>query len=95
MNANETIGSYELEAWIEQLGSVPVERIAHADYSQSYEMNVAHVYKLESGQYALVTESGCSCYEPFQADIDLYPTKRAAMEKFNAWEKENKDRGEL
>jgi hypothetical protein len=80
------IDKYDLEAWIFRLGSTPVERVAHEDKSGSYEMNQAHVYRLENGRFALVTESGCSCYSNSDADIDLFPDQAAAMASFEKWQ---------
>ncbi len=81
------VESYEIKEWIDAFGSVPIERIAHMDVSQSYEMDRAHVFSLKSGKYALVVESGCSCYEPSQASIELFPSERAALEAFHKWGK--------
>ena len=81
------ISEWDLKAWIGTLGSVPVERLAHEDLSESYEMTVAHVFKLENKKYALITEEGCSCYESSQAEIELFPTKAAALEAFEKWKK--------
>lgn len=83
------IDDYELKAWIGTLGSMPVERVAHEDYSAAWEMDRAHVFRLENGQFALVTESGCSCYEPEGASIDLHPTLESAMKSFETWKKES------
>lgn len=85
----EGISKWDLEAWITRLGSMPVQKVAWEDFSESYEMCRAHVWRLENGQYALITESGCSCYEPEDADIDLFPNKRRAMESFDNWVREN------
>lgn len=82
------IDSWEWHSWASRLGSVPVDRIEHEDRSESYEMDRAHVFKLENGKYALVTESGCSCYESGSALIDLYPTEQKALEAFAAWKSE-------
>jgi hypothetical protein len=84
------IDDYEIKAWIKTLGSMPVERVAHEDLSESYEMTEAHVFKLENGQYALVTEDGCSCYSADEAEIELFPTQEKAVDKFNIWLKKNK-----
>lgn len=84
------VDDYEIKRWIITLGSMPIERVAHADFSEPYEMNMAHVFKLENGQYALVTECGCSCYDPSDAEIDLFPNKNTALLKFKEWEKQNK-----
>lgn len=88
---DETLGidDYELEAWIGALGSMPVKRVAHADLSRSYEMTRAHVFILENGRAVLVTESGCSCYEPRDADMEFFPTQVAALKALERWKKEN------
>lgn len=75
----------ELKAWIGALGSMPISRIAHKDNSRSYEMEMAHVFELENGKFALVTEEGCSCYSPEKAYIELFPDKEKALEKFSQW----------
>lgn len=85
----------DLQAWLYRLGSTPVERIAHEDISGDYRMTAAHVYRLENGQFALVTESGCSCYDASDADIDLFPTQESAMEAFNKWLKDRRFRNAL
>lgn len=74
--------SYEFKAWIVRLGSMPVELIISEDQSESYEMDRRHVFKLENGQYALISEVGCSCYMSEEADIELYPNKAAALKAF-------------
>lgn len=85
------LDNYQIDAWINTLGSAPVEVIKSADYGESYTMNCAHVLKLENKKYALVTESGCSCYSSEDADIDLFPNKKLALESFTKWEKEQSD----
>ena len=84
------VDAYEIQAWIVRLGSYPKERVKHVDFSEAYEMNVAHLFRLESGQYALVTEQGCSCYEPDGADVDLYPTRILGEAAFDKWCSEHK-----
>lgn len=83
---------YELKYWIPRFGSNPVKRIAYEDFSASYEMDVIHVLELENGKYAVITECGCSCYGAEDADIEVLPTKEAAMEQFDKWVKERKRR---
>lgn len=85
------ISEYELKAWIERLGSEPVERIAYIDIPISYEMSRASVFELKDGKYAIVTESGCSCYDASEANIDLYPKLEQVLEKFNEWIQINKN----
>lgn len=77
----------EISAWIHALGSMPISRIAHEDRSQSYEMDVAHVFELENGKFALVTEEGCSCYESSDAQIELFPDKKKALKQFEKWKR--------
>lgn len=81
------IDSWDLSAWIEQLGSVPVERLRHEDHSESYEMSVAHLFRLENGKYAVVIEEGCSCYSSSDAQIEVFPSLERAEASFNEWEK--------
>lgn len=84
------IDDYELKEWITQFGSMPVRRLLHGDYSRSYEMEVSHVFQLENGKFAYVNESGCSCYSPDKASIDVLPTFELAEKKFREWETEQK-----
>jgi hypothetical protein len=91
----EGLDSWEIEMWITRLGSFPVERVKHADHSEDYAMREAHVLRLESGQFALVTESGCSCYESSDAEIELFPSRSLAVEAFDKWDKENRRGGVL
>lgn len=89
-NKLEGIDEYEIDAWIDRLGSMPIETVAHSNKSEAYEMNRAHVLKLADNRYALVTESGCSCYSSSDACVDLFPDKESAMIQFRKWQKENK-----
>jgi len=84
------IDDYELKEWIGTLGSMPIKRHYHEDHSQPYGMEMAHVFELENGKFALVVESGCSCYEPSKAGIELFPTLLKAKEQFDKWDKENR-----
>lgn len=84
------IDEYEIKSWLPKLGSIPIERVAYKDMSESYEMERAHVFRLENGQFALVTESGCSCYDYEDAVIDLFPDLKSAMESFDKWVKRNR-----
>ena len=86
----KVIDDYQLKAWLPTLRSPPAERIAHGDHSASYEVDEAHVFSLENGQFAMVVECGCSCYSSSDADIDLFPDKESAMKQFDKWESEHK-----
>jgi hypothetical protein len=75
-------GDYDIEKWIMRLGSMPKKTIALRDDSGSYEMHRAWILQLENGQFAVVTESGCSCYDSSQAEIDLHKDLELAKEQF-------------
>lgn len=81
------IDSWDLSAWIEKLGSIPVERIKFVDRSEGYSIEQAHLFRLENGKYAVVIESGCSCYSSSDAQIEVFPTFQRAEESFKEWEK--------
>ena len=89
----EGLSDWQIKAWIIELGSWPEERIAHEDFSQSYEMDMMHVLKLQNGKYATVLEQGCSCYESGDAKIEVFPTRKAAMASFELYVKESKSHG--
>jgi hypothetical protein len=71
--------SYEFSEW--KLSALPVELIHSQDDSESYEMDRQHVFKLENGRYAYISEQGCSCYEYSDAEVCEYPTKEEAMSR--------------
>lgn len=90
MKKEMVIHTREWEAWETQLGSVPVECVAHEDFSSYSGRCDASIYRLENGEYALVVQEGCSCYESSQADIEKFPSIGPASEKLEQWKKENK-----
>jgi len=79
---------YEIEAWLERLQSYPVKLIEQLDTGGAYEMERFSIVKLENGKYATIYESGCSCYGPEDADIDLHPTLASAKQALKAYKKE-------
>ncbi len=85
----EGITAYEIKAWFSVLRSQPKKVLISEDFSQSYEMTAARVLELENGRFALVTESGCSCYNYEDAEVEIFPTRETALEAFNKWVKEN------
>lgn len=89
MTQIEGLDPWQIEAWIMRLGSFPVARVEHANQNENYSRREAHVLKLENGQYALVSEIGCSCYSSNNAEIELFPNKRAVMIKFAQWKKDH------
>ena len=86
----EGLDEWEIKSWLHRLGSFPIRRIDHADHSESYTMDEGHVLALENGQFALVTESGCSCYSCDDADIDLFPDYSSAKDAFDKWDREHR-----
>jgi len=70
---------FEFEHWRSNPDFNPVHIEASADVSESYEMDKATLFKLEGRRYALVYESGCSCYEPSSATIEYFPNKKAVI----------------
>lgn len=76
---------YEIDAWLPTLGSAPAKLLASHDRSESYEMDRAAVVQLENGKYALITESGCSCYDTGDAQIELFPSQGRAMAQYANW----------
>ena len=85
-----TLDEYNLKAWIYTLGSVPIAQVAAENRSESYEMDKAWVLLLENGKYAFVLERGCSCYEPSDAKIELFPDEKSAMSKFEEWQRSSR-----
>lgn len=77
---------YEFEAWVLRLGGLPTELLASKNRSEGYEMNQMHVFKIRPGRYAVVWESGCSCYEARNAGIFIYGRKAEALADFKRWE---------
>lgn len=80
---------YEFEYWKGHSGFEPIECLRSEDYSESYEMTMAHLFKLEGEKYAVVTEEGCSCYLASDANIEIFPSLKKAEDKFDEWDKEN------
>jgi hypothetical protein len=79
---NLSASDYALECWEQQFGSRAVQQVAHADWSEPYEVDSAHVFKLLDGKFAVVIERGCSCYDYSDADITVVSTKEEALRLF-------------
>ncbi len=73
---------YEFESWNDTFGSPAKALIESDDRSEPYEMDRRHLFELENGQYAVVREYGCSCYDSRDADIELYPTLKRAEDAY-------------
>lgn len=81
--------SYEFQNWLKRFGSFPVELVRSKDNGEGYEVDRRHIFKLENGMYAFVSESGCSCYSSGDADIIIFDTLKEAnreFEKINDWD---------
>ena len=85
---------YEFESWRQTIGFEPVKLLASADNAGSYEKSELHVFKLKRG-YAIVHESGCSCYSSSDADIELFPSLVAVKESLRKRATERYSHGEL
>lgn len=72
--------------WEATPGSEPVKIVAEEDRSQDYETDSITVFELENGKFAVVIESGCSCYDSSSdAAIEVHATYEEAMKSFNDW----------
>jgi len=76
--------SYQNEYWAAIAGANIVEVIAEEDHSECYEVDEKHLYKLENGRYAVVRESGCSCYSLADADVTTFDTLAAAQAEYDS-----------
>jgi hypothetical protein len=77
---------YQVKYWNEtgRFPSPAVALVKSADHSEPYESDSQEIFKLKDGQFALVLESGCSCYDAAtDADIELYPDLTKAKEAWN------------
>lgn len=70
---------YEFEYWRKTTGFEPVKFLATGDNAYAYEKSELHIFKLKRG-YAVVLESGCSCYSSSDAEIELFPTLSAVKD---------------
>lgn len=69
---------YGIETWKNKIiGFEPTKHIASGTGHEDYSKNQVHLFKTKRG-YALVWESGCSCYGVEDAEIELFPTLKAA-----------------
>ncbi len=77
---------YEFKDWINNFKSYPIEEIELCDRSEDYSIDKIHVFKLEDNNYAVVVESGCSCYSNSDAQIEIFSSKKDAIAKYEKWE---------
>lgn len=90
----ENIFECAFENWRHTTGFDPVELLATANQAGSYETSELHVFKLKRG-YAIVHESGCSCYESSDAKIDILPSLKSVKESLKNSAKEQYSHGNL
>lgn len=84
MNEVPSRFSSENEYWSAIAGANITEVIAEEDTSADYEVTARHLYKLENGRFAVVEESGCSCYSMSDAHIETFDTEKAAQAAYDA-----------
>jgi len=75
--------SCEVACWKEEMGALPKALLLSEDNPESYEMDRKHLFELEDGKFAVVEESGCSCYESSDAIINTYPSFTVAKEEYD------------
>lgn len=75
--------SEENEYWAVRAGSQIVAVIADETGDEDWSTNRKHLYGLENGKFAVVRESGCSCYTLADADIDVYESQEQAEAAYN------------
>jgi hypothetical protein len=86
------LDEYQIEAWLSRLEVRPLEVVDQEDKSEGYDIDRILVLRLKNRRYATVVESGCSCYDSSDAQIELHPDKRSAMRALDAWKKEHVNR---
>lgn len=76
---------YEFESWEPEFSAKAVALVFQDDRSEPYTRRAAHVFRLDNGKYALVTEDGCSCYTRHDAVITVTKSKQDAMAAYDRW----------
>ena len=79
---SKTLG-YGQEVWEKQLDSKIVEVLESEDWSACYEMDAAHLVKLDNGKYVVIEERGCSCYDSSDATLLEFDYLEEARAQFN------------
>jgi hypothetical protein len=77
--------TYEFNAWKDAMGGLPDQLLASHDKSEQYEMDRCHVFRIRPGRFVTIFESGCSCYEPENATIEVYGDEASAMASYSKW----------
>ena len=74
---------YAFECWMKNFQSVPIEEVEHYSVSVGYDVHDGHIFKLEDGNYAVVIEDGCSCYDYDEAEIEIFKEFDKALDSYN------------
>lgn len=82
---------YEFKYWVPIFGSKPIKYIKHYDFSENYDIDIIHIFKLQNGKIAFVREVGHFGYSPEDAQIELLYCEQKALEKFYKIKKNNID----
>lgn len=68
--------SSEFQYWRKNEWFNPVKIVAQADTSESYKMDRTTLFQNKNRSYVLAYESGCSCYSPENAKLELFPNMK-------------------
>ena len=68
-NGEITDWTHEFKSWNKKLDSPVVMYEKSACLDVPYEMHSAHIFKQKNNRYLFVSECGCSCYEPDEAEL--------------------------
>ena len=88
MDRIDRYSEWELEYWKEcgMLEGNPVRTVAGKDNSRPYEMDRFGIIEMDTGKFATILESGCSCYDYSQAQIDHHKASQDAFDSMRRWE---------
>ena len=80
----------EFGRWVEcgLIQELPVRLVQIVDLSRGYEMERMTVFEMPGGQYMTARESGCSCYDAADAQIEFHPTAGYALATLQKYQKE-------
>ena len=69
----EEAWNFEFDSWKERMGGTPTKLVRHwVSNSEYYDIDRIHLFEIRENLYAVVSEYGCSCYEPSDASIDTF-----------------------
>lgn len=73
---------YEFKTWMGDFGSTPIRLVDSYDESRDYDLDRGHIFELQNGKFAYVSEAGCSCYDVNDAAIFIFETEVDAKARF-------------